>query len=111
MDKKLAEIVNRIGDDFKDNISRDSRFYLEVNIGEQAAKYGHSDLGKKYNKKYAIVPLKRPLSGMKVRIDGRTFVNYAQFESGVAVPNFIAREAGLSYETFIPQDSMVCNYA
>ena len=110
MDKKLAEIVNKIGDDYKDNISKGSRFYLEVNIGEQALKYGHSELGRKYDGKYAIVPLKRPLGGMKVRIDGRTFVNYAQFKSGVVVPNFIARNAGLSYKTFIPQDSMICNY-
>jgi hypothetical protein len=111
MDKKLAQIVNKIGDDYKDNISKGSRFYLEVNIGEQAVKYGHSELGRKYDGKYAIVPLKRPLSGMKVRIDGRTFVNYAQFKSGVVVPNFIARDAGLSYKTFIPHDSMVCNFA
>jgi hypothetical protein len=111
MDKKLAEVVNRIGDDFKDNISKGSRFYLEVNIGELAAKYGYSDLGKKYQARYAIVPLKHPVSGMKVRIDGRTFVNYAQFESGVVVPDFVARDSGLSYKTFIPHDSMVCNYA
>ena len=65
---------------------------------------------KKCRDKYAIVPLKHPVSGMKVRIDGRTFVNYAQFESGVVVPNFIARDAGLSYKTFIPHDSMVCNF-
>ena len=110
MDKKLAEVVTRIGEDFKDKILTDSRFYLEINIGEQAARYGHSELGKKYHDKYAIVPLKHPVSGMKVRIDGRTFVNYAQFESGVVVPNFVAREAGLSYKTFIPHDSMVCNF-
>jgi hypothetical protein len=110
IDKKLAEVVNKIGDDFKNNISENSRFYLEVNIGEQAAKYGHSDLGKKYDDKYAIVPLKHPVSGMKVRIDGRTFVNYAQFESGVVVPNFVAKDSGLSYKVFIPHDSMVCNF-
>jgi hypothetical protein len=111
MDKRLAEVVNKIEDNFRDKISRDSRFYLEVNIGEHAKKYGHSDIGRKYHDKYAIVPLKHPESGMKVRIDGRTFVNYAQFESGVVVPNFIAKDAGLSYKAFIPHDSMVCNFA
>ncbi len=110
MDKKLVEVVNKIEDDYRNKISRDSRFYLEVNIGNQAVKYGHTELGKRYHDKYAIVPLKRPESGMKVRIDGRTFVNYAQFESGVVVPNFIARDAGLSYKAFIPHDSMVCNF-
>ena len=111
MNKDLAEVVNRIADDFRDKILTHSRFYLEVNIGEQAKKYGHSKLGRKYHDKYAIVPLKYPVNGMKVRVDGRTFVNYAQFDSGVVVPNFVARDAGLSYKTFIPHDSMVCNYA
>ncbi len=111
MDKSLAEVMKKIGNDFRDKILSGSRFYLEVNIGEQAAKYGHGELGKKYHDKYAIVPLKHPVSGMKVRIDGRTFVNYAQFESGVVVPNFIARDAGISYKTFIPYDSMICNFA
>ena len=111
MNKDLAEVVNGIGDDFRDIILTGSRFYLEVNIGEQAEKYGHSELGEKYHDKYAIVPLKHPVSGMKVRIDGRTFVNYAQFESGVVVPNFIARDAGISYKTFIPYESMICNFA
>ena len=111
MDKDLAEVVNRIGDDFRDIILTGSRFYLEVNIGEQVKKYGHSELTRKYHDKYAIVPLKHPVNGMKVRIHGRTFVNYVQFESGVVVPNFVARDAGLSYKTFIPNDSMVCNFA
>ena len=110
MDKSLAEVMKKIGNDFRDKILSGSRFYLEVNIGEQAAKYGHGELGQKYHDKYAIVPLKHPVSGMKVRIDGRTFVNYAQFESGVVVPNFIARDAGISYKTFIPYDSMICNF-
>jgi hypothetical protein len=111
MNKDLAEVVNGIGDDFRDIILTGSRFYLEVNIGEQAEKFGHSELGEKYHDKYAIVPLKHPVNGMKVRIDGRTFVNYAQFESGVVVPNFIAKDAGISYKAFIPHDSMICNFA
>ena len=32
---------------------------------------------------------------MKVRIDGRTFVDYASFDSGLAAPGYVAREAGL----------------
>jgi hypothetical protein len=49
--------------------------------------------------------------GMKVRIDGRTFVNYAQFESGVVVPDHVAREAGLPYRAFVPNESMILNFA
>ena len=111
MNKELAQVVNTIADEYKDKILTGSRFYLEVNIGEQAKKYGHSELVRKYHDKYAIVPLKQPVNGMKVRIDGRTFVNYAQFDSGVVVPNYVAKDAGLSYKTFIPHDSMICNFA
>jgi hypothetical protein len=111
MDKKLADVLIKIGHHFRDKILPDSRFYLEVDIGKQAAQHGHSELGNKYHDKYAIVPLKHPVSGMKVRVDGRTFVNYAQFESGVVVPNYVARDAGLSHKTFSPHDSMVCNFA
>jgi hypothetical protein len=48
---------------------------------------------------------------MKVRIDGRTFVNYAQFESGIAVPNYVARQVDLPNRAYIAQDSMICNFA
>jgi len=37
---------------------------------------GYFDLQQKFPDVYAIVPLKHPIKGMKVRIDGRTFVNY-----------------------------------
>jgi len=110
MVKKLADVLIKIGDQFRDQISTGSQFYLEVDIGKQAATYGHSELEEKYNDIYAIVPLKRPVRGMKVRVDGRTFVNYAQFESGVVVPNYVARDAGLSYKTFLPNDSMIRNF-
>ena len=41
----------------------------------------------------------------------RTFVDYAQFESGVVVPGYVAREAGLSYKTYVALDSMILNFA
>ena len=110
MDKRLAEVVTKIGNEFRDSILVDSRFYLEVDIGKQAAQYGHSDLAEKYQGKYAVIPLRKPLRGMKVRIDGRTFINYAQFDSGVVVPAYVAMDTGLTFKTFIPQDSMICNY-
>ena len=86
---KLDMILAKIGEEFGDNISAHSRFYLEVDLGKQAEKLGYSDLKDKYRKINAIIPLKQPVSGMKVRIDGRTFVNYEQFGSGIAVPAFV----------------------
>jgi len=48
---------------------------------------------------------------MKVRIDGRTFVNYAQFESGIVTPNYVAERVDLPYRAYNARDSMICNFA
>ena len=110
MNVKLSDVLEYIGEEYKDKIQRGSRHYLEVNIGERASRLGHAGMKKKYDKIYAIVPLKEPQKGMKVRIDGRTFINYAEFASGIAIPGYLARETGRSYRTFVPNDSMICNF-
>ena len=110
MDNTLGDVLESIGKDYGRMILKGSRHYLEVNIGERAERLGYNDLTKKYGKSYAIVPLKSPQKGMKVRIDGRTFVDYAEFASGIAVPGYLARASGKSYKTFIPNDSMICNF-
>jgi hypothetical protein len=110
MDHRLADIIQRLNDEFGDAISPDSRFYVEVNIGKQAELLGFTEMVEKYRDAQAIIPLKHPVSGMKVRIDGRTFVNYAQYDTGVVVPGYIAREAGLPFKPFIPNDSMILNF-
>ena len=110
MNAKLNAVLDHIGDEYKGKIQKGSRHYLEVSIGKQAQKLGHTELTEKYNNTYAIVPLKAPQKGMKVRIDGRTFVNYAEHASGIAVPGYLAREAGRSFKAFTPNDSMICNF-
>ena len=110
MDRDLADVLEKIGDEYRDKILNDSRIYMEIDIGKKAEAYGLFDIKDKYRDQFALVPLRQPERGMKVRIDGRTFVNYAQFESGVVVPYYVARDAGLPYKTFIPHDSMVCNF-
>jgi hypothetical protein len=111
MNDKLIQVLSHIGDEFKGAISKSSRFYREVDIGKRAEKLGLGDIGECYKGVYAIVPLRQPVSGMKVRIDGRTFVDYAQFDSGVVVAGYVAREAGLPYKTFVANDSMIRNFA
>ena len=111
MNEKLTDVLIKIGEKFSEKIEADSRFYLEVDIGQQAAVYGYPELEERYHDTYAIVPLRRPVSGMKVRVDGRTFVNYAQFESGIVVPDYVAREVGLSYRSFTANNSMIRNFA
>jgi len=110
MNEQLESVLNRIGDEYQGKIKRGARHYLEVSVGKQAEKMGFYDLKEKYENTYAVVPLSDPQEGMKVRIDGRTFINYAEYPSGIAVPGYLANEAGKSFKAFIPNDSMICNF-
>ena len=111
MENNLKMVLNQIGETYKDSIAATSRYYREVNIGDMAGQLGLADVKEKFHHAHAIVPLKNPVSGMKVLIDGRTFVDYAQYDSGVAVPGYIAIEAGMPYEPYNPDDSMILNFA
>ncbi len=110
MKNNLDDVLMMIGKEYENNILKGSRNYLEVDIGNKAAKMGYFGLKDKFANVYAIVPLKAPVAGMKVRIDGRTFVNYAQFDTGVAVPGNVAQNADLPYKEFVPNDSMILNF-
>ena len=111
MDNRLAHILNIIGEEYKGRIQKGSRHYLEVSIGKHAEMLGHTDLKEKYKHTCAIIPLSAPQKGMKVRIDGRTFINYNEHTSGIAIPGYLAREAGFSFKKFIPNESMICNFS
>ena len=108
---RLKQILQEIGEEYADRVSNGSRFYVEVDIGKRAAQAGDSELAERFGKVHAVVPIRRPTPGMKVRIDGRTFKRYARLESGIAVQDYVAREAGMVYEDFIPNDSMILNFA
>ena len=110
-DINLDAVLTEIGNTYRDQIQDDSRYYIEINIGEQAEKMGFKEIKYTYRDAHAIVPLKEPVNGMKVRIDGRTFINYAQFESGVAVPGYVAVYSGLPRRTFEANHSMILNEA
>ncbi len=111
MNRDIDDILVKIGEEFGDSIGEGARNYLEVDIGRKADQLGRPEIGKKFRNVCAVVPLKKSTEGMKVRIDGRTFIDYAQFESGVVVPGYVAREAGLTYKTFLPSGSMILNFA
>ena len=110
MKTELDSIIEKIGQDYEDDIMACARNYVEVDIGQTAEQMGHPELKAKYRDVFAVVPLKAPKPGMKVRIDGRTFVNYALFDPGVAVPGYIVKDASMPYQTYIPNDSMICNF-
>ncbi|MFO7861665.1 MAG: hypothetical protein R6U41_10620 [Desulfosalsimonas sp.] len=109
MNKDIDKVIESISQSHKDHIDQHGRHYVEVSIGTAAEKLGFADMAEKYKTTWAIVPLKGPVSGMKVRIDGRTFVNYAQFDSGVAVPGYVAPDTGLAHHPYEAQHSMVLN--
>lgn len=111
MKNKLNAVINKIEEEYKGNIQADGRNYLEVNISHKGAELGFPEIEECYKDVFAIVPLQRPVDGMKVRIDGRTFVNYDQFDSGVAVPNYVSVHADLSHKPYAAQHSMICNFA
>lgn len=111
MKNNLDAVLTAIANTYKDQILDNARNYIEVNIGKQADRLGFQDVKDAWFDACAIVPLKEPVHGMKVRIDGRTFVNYAQFESGVAVPGYVAKFSNLPRRIFEPNHSMILNEA
>lgn len=110
MKTEIEKIIASIAEEYRDEIADGARNYVEIDMGDRAEAMGFPELKKRYSKVGVVVPLRRPQKGMKVRIDGRTFVNYAQYDSGIAVPGYIAKDAGLPYKTFIPNDSMILNF-
>ena len=111
MTNNLSEVLVKIGEAYKENIQPDSRYYLEISIARKAAELGFPEVQERYRNVYAIIPLKRPVKGMKVRVDGRTFVKYHQFDSGIVVPNHVAEQADLPHRDYIAKDNMICNFA
>jgi hypothetical protein len=110
MKDDLKTIIGQIGEDHRHEMATDSRHYCEVSIGQSAERLGYPHLEGQFRDVYAIVPLKRPAEGMKVRIDGRTFVDYAQFDNGLVVPGYLAKKTGLPFKRYVAQDSMILNF-
>lgn len=111
MKKSLSEVLTKIGEEYQENICDDSRHYLEISLAQKASELGFAEVNERFRDVYAIILLKRPTSGMKVRIDGRTFINYAQFESGVVAPHYVASQVDLPHRIYTAKDSMICNFA
>ena len=111
MTDSLKKILDTIAKEYKDHITNDSRYYTDGKLANKAQELGLSDVKESFSNEFAIVPIKRPIKGMKVRIDGRTFANYAQFDSGVIVPMWVAQKAGITYKQFTARDSMVYNFS
>lgn len=109
MDNRLKGFLNDIGERYKDLILSGASDYIEVNLGELSKDMGYDDLYEKLKDSYAIIPIKEPQPGMKVRIDGRTFVDYCLHPSGFAVPGYIVKDAGIPCPKYNANDSMILN--
>ena len=107
MSNELGEVLRKIGEEYKENISATSGVFLEVDIGNKAGVFGYPDLAEKYRGVEAAVPLKDTVEGMKVMIDGRTFVDYGQLDSGVVIPGRIAKASELPYKSYEAPESIV----
>ena len=106
----LDKVLTRIGEDYGEDISNNSRFYIEIDIGRKAEELGYPELKEAYHAVNAIVPLREPARGVTVRVDGRTFVNYARLESGIAVPGYVAKDVTLPHETYEANHSMILSF-
>ena len=107
MDNRLDSILTGIIDDFRDELTDDSIYFVDVNIGQRAARMGYDDLRNRYKTTEAVVFVRNPKKGMKVMIDGRTFVNYASLGPGVAVPSYVAERTAFKHKPFTAADSLV----
>lgn len=107
MTNRLSEVLTKIAEQYRAEISVESATFLELDIAKEAAKLGYVDIAEKYRGIVVEVPLKRTLNGMKVMMDGRAFVDYAQLETGVVIPGHVAREAALSGKHYEAPESIV----
>lgn len=107
MNTQLTDIINHLEASYSDDLLPGSQYILEIDLGREAERMGYPELGQRLRGTEAVVPVKTPVAGMKVLIDGRTFVNYAQYGSGIAVPGSVASEIALPATPYHPEDSLI----
>jgi hypothetical protein len=110
MDHALIRVLDTIAERHREDIADSGLDYKEVDIGEEARKLGLAHLAGKYGNVCAVIPLKRPVEGMKVLIDGRSFAGYARCGNGVVVPGYVARDTGLPCRSWDAAESMILNF-
>lgn len=105
MNKELGDLLNKIGEGFKEEIYRDSDTYALVDIGEAAKSVGLTNLIEKYSDIKAIIPLRKEL-GVQFQVDGSRIINHVILDSGIIVNKFVADEAGISGSPYYPHKKM-----
>lgn len=109
MNTQLKKVLEHIKLKNKHHAESGARNYLNVDIGKVAGELGFKDLEKKFSNREVVVNIKGPEPGIKVRIDGRTFINYVEYSDGFAVASHIAAQAGIPAKPYTAGDSMILN--
>lgn len=111
--RALANILQRIGDDWKERINPTSDTYCLINMRRACQAYGYPTIVSRYSdRKFSVVvPLKEgALRGVGFEVDGMEFSDYVQLDSGIAIPPDLARITRKSGREYLPHDRMILIY-
>ena len=111
MTNGLADVLNGIVAEFDGEILATANTYSLVDIGKASEVLGHPELKDRYDDVNAVIPLRRTRGGLNFEVNGKDLSDYAQLNSGIAVPAYVAEEAGLPSKQYQPKDRMVLNLA
>lgn len=121
MANELADILNAIEVDYNGKIQRDSNLYHLITLTTVARLLEDLELTYqlrdklriKFPKFKAIVPLKEISSGAYHLYNSSKFFgksNYVQLNSGILVPESIAKEAELPSKQYNPKEKIIVNF-
>jgi len=109
MAKELADVLNSIADNYKGEILATAKVYNLVDIGLAARDLGNTELQDRFEDVNAVVPIRRVRDGFNVEVDGSGLTDYVQLENGIAIPSYVAIEAGVTGTPYTPRESMILN--
>jgi hypothetical protein len=99
----LTEILEKLTADINSGISicPRARDALQFDIGKTYRFYGLNDDASKYIGVVALAPVENLPGGIPLGVDPKEeFSDYVQFESGLAVPRWIAEKTDLEFNEY-----------
>lgn len=114
MANEITDILNLIAADFEGNIQPDSNVYHLITMAKVAKLMDKSEYREKLREKYprfrAIVPLRNVSGGIKAEFKGSELSDYVQLNSGILVPEYIAKEAELPSTPYKPKEKIIVKF-
>ncbi|MDO8556512.1 MAG: hypothetical protein Q7R96_05070 [Nanoarchaeota archaeon] len=105
----LVDALTAIENEFRDEILPTGVAYCLIDLGKVLQQLGAHDDVASFTGINAIVPLKRVKGGMNFEVNGKELSDYAQLQSGIVVPTWVAQQTELPHKTYQPKDRMVLN--